>query len=93
MLIKVKEIVSPLMNTAVKLVTYKERAELLNFFASVFAGNLSSYTSRVDGPQGSDWGSKVPPTVRKDQVHDNLRNLNIHNEIHPGVLRLPSHSS
>ncbi|KFP97772.1 hypothetical protein N329_02385, partial [Haliaeetus albicilla] len=25
-----------------------------------------------------DWGSKVPHTVRKDQVHDHLRNLNIH---------------
>ncbi|KFO88738.1 hypothetical protein N320_12279, partial [Buceros rhinoceros silvestris] len=39
-----------------------------------------------------DHGSKVPPTVREEQVHDCLRNLNIcksmkPNEIHPRVLR------
>ena len=71
----------------------EEKAEVLNnFFASVFTGNLSSHTSRVDGPQGRDWGSKVPPTVREDQVRDHLRNLNIHkfmgpDEMHPRVLR------
>ncbi|KFZ45545.1 hypothetical protein N321_04816, partial [Antrostomus carolinensis] len=41
---------------------------------------------------GRDWQSKAPPTVREDQVHDHLRNLNIHksmgpDEIHPRVLR------
>ncbi|KAK4827130.1 LOW QUALITY PROTEIN: hypothetical protein QYF61_014524 [Mycteria americana] len=49
------------------------------------------HTSRVDGPQDGDWGSKVPPTV-KDQVCDNLRNLNIHksmghDKMHPRILR------
>ncbi|KGL88966.1 hypothetical protein N301_16319, partial [Charadrius vociferus] len=39
-----------------------------------------------------DWGSKVPPTLREDQVSDHLRNLNIQNsmgpeEMHPRVLR------
>ncbi|KFQ68344.1 hypothetical protein N335_04204, partial [Phaethon lepturus] len=39
-----------------------------------------------------DWRSKVPPTVREDQVRDLLRNLNTHksmgpDEMHPGVLR------
>jgi len=46
----------------------------------------------VDGPEGRDWGSKVSPTVREDQVHDHLRNLNIQksmgpDEMHPRVLR------
>ncbi|KFP16530.1 hypothetical protein Z169_09185, partial [Egretta garzetta] len=34
-------------------------------------------------PQGRDWGRKVPPTVREDQVHDHLRNLNIHKSTEP----------
>ncbi|KFQ94895.1 RNA-directed DNA polymerase from mobile element jockey, partial [Nipponia nippon] len=39
-----------------------------------------------------DQGDKVPPTVSEDQVHDHLRNLNIHksmgpDEMHPRVLR------
>ena len=82
------------MNMTGKLVTTdEEKAEVLNnIFASVFTGNLSSHTSRVDGLQDRDWGSKVPPTVRGDQVHDHLRNLNIHksmgpDEMHPRVLR------
>ncbi|KFQ61527.1 hypothetical protein N334_12886, partial [Pelecanus crispus] len=47
-------------------------------------------------PQDGDWGSKVPPTVRKDQVHDHLRNMNVHksrgpNKMHPRVLRELAH--
>jgi len=46
----------------------------------------------VDGPQSQDWRSKVTTTVRKDQVCDHLRNLNIHksmgsDEMHPRDLR------
>ena len=44
------------------------------------------------GLVGGDWGSNIPPTVTEDQVHDHLRNLNIHksvgpNEMHPRLLR------
>jgi len=71
----------------------EKAAEVLNnFFASVFTVNPSSYTSRVDGTQGKDWGSKILPTVREDQVPDHLRNLNMHksmgpDEMQPIVLR------
>ncbi|KFQ05156.1 hypothetical protein N329_05172, partial [Haliaeetus albicilla] len=41
---------------------------------------------------GTDWGSKVPLTVREDQACDHLRNLNVQksmglDEMHPRVLR------
>ncbi|KFZ67676.1 hypothetical protein N338_01599, partial [Podiceps cristatus] len=66
---KVKESVPPLMSRTGKLVSTNKKVEVQNsFFASVFTGNLSSHTPRVDGPQDRDWGSKVPPTVREDQV-------------------------
>ena len=89
---KVKE--SPLMNMNCNLVsTEEEKAEVLNnFSASVFTGNISSHTSRADGLQDGDLWSKVPPTVRKDQVCNHLKNLNIHksigpDEMHPRVLK------
>ncbi|KAK4828762.1 hypothetical protein QYF61_000753 [Mycteria americana] len=77
------------MNMTGKLLTTdKEKAEgLNNFLASIFTGNLSSHTSRVDGLQDADLGSKVPPTVREDQVCDHLRNLNIHKSMGPDEMR------
>ena len=58
---------------------------VLNIFPSVFNGNLSSHTSWV-GQQDGGWGSKVLPTVREDQVHDYLRNLNLFKSIGPGEM-------
>ena len=57
-------------------------------FASVFTGNLSLHPSRVDGLQDRDERGKAPPTVREDQVHDHLRNLNIHKSMGPDVPRV-----
>ncbi|KFW96328.1 RNA-directed DNA polymerase from mobile element jockey, partial [Phalacrocorax carbo] len=43
-------------------------------------------------PQDGDQGDKAPPNVREDQVHDRLKNLDMHkstgpDEMHPRVLR------
>jgi len=59
-------------NTTDKLGTMdEEKAEEFNkFISSVFTHNLYSHSSPVHGPQDRDWGSKVPPTVREDRVHD-----------------------
>ncbi|KFR00948.1 hypothetical protein Y956_13862, partial [Nipponia nippon] len=67
---KVKERVPPLMSSSGELVTTEEeKAEVLkNFFASVFTGNLSPHTSRVNGPFDGDQGGRGPPTLREDQV-------------------------
>ena len=79
------------MNMTGKLVTIdKEKAERLNnIFVSVFTGSLSSHMRRVDRLQDGDWGSKVLPTVTEDQVHDQLRNMNIMgpDKMHPSMLR------
>ncbi|KFQ74649.1 hypothetical protein N337_09485, partial [Phoenicopterus ruber ruber] len=39
-------------------------------------------------PQDRDWESKVPLTVREDQVCDHLRNLNIHKSMGPDEMHL-----
>jgi len=62
----------------------EQKAEVFsNFFAAVFAGNLSSHTSPMDEPRDRDWGSKVPPALREDQVCDHLRKLNIQKSMGP----------
>ncbi|KFQ11595.1 hypothetical protein N330_13859, partial [Leptosomus discolor] len=60
---------TPAMSKTGELVTDEEKAEVLNnISASVFTGNLSSHTSRVDGPQDRHQGSKASPALREDQV-------------------------
>ncbi|KFR07567.1 hypothetical protein Y956_13278, partial [Nipponia nippon] len=67
---KVKESVPPLMSRSGELMTTdEEEAEVLNnFFASVFTGNPSPHTSRINGPFDRDQEDRGPPTVRDDQV-------------------------
>jgi len=68
------------MNKNGNLVSTDKKAEVLNNpFASVFTGNLSPCPSPADGLQDGDQRGKTPPTVSKDQVCDQLRNLNMHN--------------
>ena len=65
------------MINTLRLVTDKEKAEILNIFASVFTHSSSDSVRR---------------SASEDQVHNHLRNLNIHksmdhNEMHRRVLR------
>ncbi|PKU43796.1 rna-directed dna polymerase from mobile element jockey-like [Limosa lapponica baueri] len=88
---KVKESILPLMSkTGELLTTDKEKAELLNNF-------LPQASLATSVPIPLEWidhkmGSKVPPTVREDQVRDHLRDLNMHKsmgpeKMHPRTLR------
>ena len=43
--------------------TDKEKAEVLNFFASVFSDNCSPHSPQMFGLVGRNWGSNIPPTV------------------------------
>lgn len=65
---KVKENALSPTNTTSKLVTTDETAEvLINFFTSVFTGNLPSHTSPEDELE-----------VKRDHVRNHLRNLNVY---------------
>ena len=70
----------------------EEKAEALNFFASVFSDNCSSHSPQMIGLEGGHWRRNIPPAVREDQVCKYLRNLNIHkslgpDEMHPRIQR------
>jgi len=59
---------------------------------SPFPGCFPARQPAAWGPQDGEQGRKVPPTLRKGQVHDYLRNLNRQksmgpDEIHLRVLR------
>lgn len=69
----------PIINAGKLVILDRDKVELLNnFLVSVFNGNLSSHTSPVAELQNRVWGRKVLPTVQEAQVHDHLRNLNVH---------------
>lgn len=63
----------------------KEKAEVFNNF---FCLSLHwQHSPQVDRLEGGELGSDAPPTISKDQVFNNLRNVNVHDKIHPRVLR------
>ncbi|KAK4815438.1 LOW QUALITY PROTEIN: hypothetical protein QYF61_002827 [Mycteria americana] len=73
---------TPPVNTTGKLVTRRRLRYSTLLPQSSLATSLPT-PLEVDGPQDGDWGSKVPPTVREDQVRDHLRNLNIPKSMGP----------
>ena len=88
---KAQEGILPLASDIDRLVTTEmEKAEVLNIFASVFSNNCSSHSPQMFGLVGGDWGSNVPPTISKDQVHDHLMNLNIYKTVGPNEMYLKS---
>jgi len=56
----------------------REKAEVVNFFASVFTGKCSSHTAQVTDGKHRDWENEEPPTVGEDPVEDHLRKLKVH---------------
>jgi len=74
---------NPKEKTGKLVTTDEEKAEVLHKFLPASTGNLSSHTSPADGLQDTDRRSKVPATVREDQVPDYLRSLNTHKSTGP----------
>lgn len=60
--------------------------ELNNFHDSVLNSNLSSNTSEVDGHQEGTARNNDSSTASRDQIHDHLRNLNVHKTMGPGEM-------
>lgn len=55
-----------------------EKAEVHNnFSASVFSDTQASHISYVPEPLGRNWGSRIYPTVSKEQGQDQLMRLKV----------------
>jgi len=66
---KAKESVPPLINEKGEpVMTDVEKAEVLNFFALVYAASQASHVSCFPGHVGDGWGSKVPPRVSEEHL-------------------------
>lgn len=64
--------------------TDMEKAELLSgFFALIFTGNQDSYAYHVPESLGKDWGKKIPPTIKAEQVRKCLMRLNVYKSVGP----------
>lgn len=72
--------------------TYRERAEVLNSFCASDS-KYSSHVTQVEKGKSRDWENEdSKPSVGRDQVQGDLRNLNVHksrgtSKIHVWVLR------
>lgn len=67
--------------------TDMEKAEVLHeFFASIVAGSQDSQISYISEPLGRKWGSKLPPTVRAEQIRDCLTRLSVNKSIGPDAM-------
>ena len=92
---KARESVPPPINEKGELITTNmEKAEVLNnFFASVFAASQASHVSQDPKPVGEGWGgSKVLPTISKEQVPDNLMKLNRYKSACTSTLDIQVHA-
>jgi len=65
--------------------SYQQMRRRLRYSTTILpqssTGNLSPHPSQVKGLRDGDQRGEAPPTVREDQVHDHLRNLNIHKSL------------
>lgn len=52
--------------------TTGHQAEVLKFCASAFTGSQDSNVSQVPELLGRGWRSRIPPSIRKEQVQDHL---------------------
>jgi len=72
---QIKESAPPLIHEKAELASTEKAGVLNEFFAPFFTGSWSSHTSCVSEPLGRGCGSKIPPTVRAEQVQDCLMGL------------------